>query len=128
MKTKELTKTENENQVANSAERGQASRIEETRIRPLADVYRDENAVRILLDLPGAADRDIDVSVHDGVLAVGARTERSPEDVRIYERSFRLDRRMDTSSIEVELQRGVLALRIPFLEEARPRRIEVKSA
>ncbi|MEX2605906.1 MAG: Hsp20/alpha crystallin family protein [Kiritimatiellia bacterium] len=128
MKTKELTKTEHEDQVANTSGRGEVSRMEETRIRPLADVYRDEHAVRILLDLPGAADQDVDVSVHDGVLAVEARTERSPEDVRIYERSFRLDRRMDTSAIEAELQRGVLALRIPFLEEARPRRIEVKSA
>jgi HSP20 family protein len=76
----------------------------------------------------GAADQDIDVSVHDGVLSVVARTERSTEDIRVYERSFRLDRRMDTSSIEAELQRGVLHLRIPFREEARPRRIEVKSA
>ena len=110
------------------ANRTEATPIQEVRVRPLADVYRNADEVRILLDLPGASDQDVDVEVHDGILSVEARVERADDQVRVYERDFRVDRRMDTANIEEELRRGVLALRIPFHEEARPRRIDVKSS
>lgn len=97
-------------------------------VRPAADVYRDEHAVRILLDVPGVDESALNVSVHDGKLSIQAEVLRSETEQRIYERAFQVDRRMDTAHIEATLQRGVLQLRIPFHEEARPRRIEVKSA
>lgn len=42
-----------------------------------------------------------------------------------YRRSFTLSRELDSGKIEAELDKGVLTLRIPKAEEARPRRIEV---
>ncbi len=102
--------------------------VEKNYIRPVCDVYRDEDAVRILMDLPGATDEAVEVSVHDGQLNIQAEVIRSEGEVRVYERSFRVDRRMDTAQIEALLQRGVLQLRIPFKEEVRPKRIEVKTA
>lgn len=101
--------------------------IQEIRLRPPADVYRTQDAIRILMDVPGAAEKDVQVEFHDGVLSVEARAERDEQNARVYERSFRLDRRLDTSAIEAEIQRGVLKLVVPFHEEARPRRIEVKT-
>lgn len=130
MTTTELKEKEDVKQeVASSAPaENEATPIEEIRLRPAADVYRSPDAVRILLDVPGASDQDLNVEVHDGVLSIEARVERSEDQTRVYERSFRVDRRMDTGNIEAELRRGVLALNVPFHEEARPRRIEVKSS
>jgi len=102
--------------------------MEQIRIRPVADVYRSKQAVRLFLDLPGARDQDTEVEVHDGVLSVTARVQRGEHEMRIYERSFRLDRHLDTEQIEAKLERGVLHLHLPFHEEAQPRRIEVKTA
>lgn len=118
-------KTMEKNSVESDAP---VSRVEKRYLRPVTDVYRDEDAVRILMDLPGAADDAVEVSVHDGQLTVRAEVERSETDLRIYERAFKVDRRMDTAQIEALLQKGVLQLRIPFHEEARPKRIEVRSA
>ena len=42
-----------------------------------------------------------------------------------YRRSFTLSRELDPGKIEAKLDKGVLTLRIPKAEEARPRRIEV---
>lgn len=103
-------------------------KVEKNYLRPVTDVYRDEDAVRILMDLPGATEDVIDVSVHDGQLSVSAEIARSESDLRVYERAFRVDHRMDTEHIEATLQNGVLALRIPFHEEARPKRIPVRMA
>jgi len=127
MTTTDVKTVEKESAAAEPAT-GEVTRMEELRLRPLADVYRDEHAVRILMDVPGARDDQIDVQVHDGVLSVEAKAERGDRELRVYERSFRLDRRMNTADIAAGLDKGVLTLTIPFLEEARPRRIEVKSA
>jgi HSP20 family molecular chaperone IbpA len=45
-----------------------------------------------------------------------------------YKRSFVLSRDLDTEKVEASLVNGVLTLRIPKREQARPRRIEVKAA
>lgn len=110
------------------AKDAQVHKVEKTYLRPVSDVYRDQDAIRILLDLPGATDDAIDVSIHNGELTISAEVARSETDLRIYERSFRVDRRMDTAQIDATLQNGVLALRIPFHEEARPKRIPVRTA
>jgi HSP20 family molecular chaperone IbpA len=44
-----------------------------------------------------------------------------------YRRTFTLSRELDTSRIEANLRDGVLNLRIPKQEHARPRRIEVRA-
>jgi HSP20 family protein len=115
-------------QTEEEAARTTGQPVDEVHLRPTADVYRGEEGVRILLDLPGAAPGDVDVQVHDGILSVNARSVRSDREVRVYERSFRVDRRLDVEAIHAELRNGVLALRLPVHEEAKPRRIEVKAS
>jgi HSP20 family protein len=44
-----------------------------------------------------------------------------------YRRSFTLSRELDSEHIEAALKDGVLTLRLPKLEKARPRRIEVRA-
>jgi HSP20 family protein len=45
-----------------------------------------------------------------------------------YRRSFTLSRELDSSHIDATLKDGVLTLRLPKLEQAKPRRIEVRPA
>jgi|GEM_PF-1626639 len=122
------TKEPDVKQEVAPVEEAQATPVRELRLRPAADVYQSPEAVRILLDVPGASERDLDVEVRDGVLSISARVEWPENQVRVYERSFRVDRRMNTGAVEARLARGVLTLNVPFHEEARPRRIDVKTA
>jgi HSP20 family protein len=103
------------------------SSMQQVRVRPEADIYRTKQAVRLILDLPGARDQDVDVEIHDGVLSIDARVQRGEHEMRVYERSFRLDRKMNTEAIEANLERGVLHLTIPFHEEAQPRKIAIQT-
>ena len=43
-----------------------------------------------------------------------------------YRRSFELSSELDTAAVDASLKDGVLTLRLPKLERAKPRRIEVK--
>lgn len=124
MKTEVDTVTQNEGSVAEAPTR----EVEEVRLRPTADVYRGEDGVRILLDVPGTDPSNVNVEVHDGVLSIEARATRGDREVRVYERSFRVDRRLDVEGVEAGLRNGVLALNLPVHEEAKPRKIEVKAS
>jgi HSP20 family molecular chaperone IbpA len=106
-------------------------------ITPAVDIFEDGQAVTLWADLPGVTRDKLDVRVHDGNLSIEAEAVvPTPADLRLqhaevreprFARTFTLSPDFDTAKIEATLQDGVLKLTIPRREEARPRRIEVKT-
>ena len=106
-------------------------------ITPAVDIFEDGQAVTLWADLPGVTRDKLDVRVHDGNLSIEAEAVvPTPANLRLqhaevreprFARTFTLSPDFDTEKIEANLQDGVLKLTIPRREEARPRRIEVKS-
>ena len=106
-------------------------------ITPPVDIFEDGQAVTLWADLPGVTKDKLDVRVHDGNLSIEAEAVvPTPANLRLqhvevreprFARTFTLSPDFDTSKIEASLQDGVLKLTIPRREEARPRRIEVKT-
>ena len=106
-------------------------------ITPPVDIFEDGQAVTLWADLPGVTKDKLDVRVHDGNLSIEAEAVvPTPANLRLqhvevreprFARTFTLSPDFDTSKIEASLQDGVLKLTIPRRDEARPRRIEVKT-
>lgn len=102
---------------------------------PPVDIYEDESGIT-LTDLPGVSKERLGVKVNgDNLLIDGDVSVPAPQDMELlyaeivassYRRSFTLSRELDASKIEANLKDGVLKLRIPKAEEARPRKIEIK--
>ena len=100
------------------------------------DVLEDETGITVIADMPGVSKDSLEIKVENDALsiegAVSAATPQAMEatyaEVRIprYRRSFTLSRELDSSRIEAQLKDGVLRLRIPKHEQARPQRISVK--
>lgn len=101
------------------------------------DAYRAGDEFVVMFDLPGVTPDAIDVDVERNVLTVKA--ERRPtvhaEDVEmqiaerplgVFQRQLFLGDNLDTDNIHAEYEAGVLSLRIPVAEQAKPRKIEVK--
>jgi HSP20 family molecular chaperone IbpA len=103
---------------------------------PTADIYETEDALSVILEMPGVQKGNVEVSVEDGVLKVEGRLDFSKYqglqplyteyNVGHYSRSFSLSRKIDQSKIAAELKDGVLSLVLPKVEEAKPRTIQVK--
>ena len=103
---------------------------------PPVDIYEDETGFTLTADLPGVSKERLGVKVNgDNLLIEGDVSVPAPQDMELlyaeiiassYRRSFTLSRELDASKIEANLKDGVLKLRIPKAEEARPRRIEIK--
>lgn len=103
---------------------------------PLVDVEETDDAWVVEAELPGVKRRDIEVEVSDSELAIsGELKERERTGIlrRRTRRTGRFDYRVtlpgeaDADRIVASLDEGVLTIRIPKPERARPRRIEIKS-
>ena len=107
---------------------------------PPVDIYQDgEHAVVVKAELPDMTRETIDITVDNNTLTIKGEKKLSPsvkEDQfhRIerhygtFSRSFSLPPTVDTARIGAEYKHGVLTVRLPLREEAKPRQIKVDVA
>lgn len=92
-----------------------------TALEPLVDVFDSDDELLLLIDLPGVAREQLQVSVKAETLTLEAKRD----DDSLYSRSFQLPRSVDTERISVSLQDGVARATLPKLARAKPQRIPV---
>jgi HSP20 family protein len=108
-----------------------------TAFSPAFEVKETNDAFVLKADLPGVAEDNLDIAVHNNVLSVSG--SRQPEERQegetyaLYERqfgsfsrSFSLPDLADGDRIEANLAAGVLTLTIGKKAEAKPRKIALK--
>jgi HSP20 family protein len=103
---------------------------------PTADIYETQDALTVILEMPGVEKGNVDVRVEDGNLRVQGRLDVAKYqglqplyieyNVGHYSRSFQLSSKIDQSKIEAALTDGVLSVTLPKVEEAKPRAIDVR--
>lgn len=116
--------------------RSGTARRESQALTPRVDVLEDDSGITLVADMPGVSKESLEINVENDALSIeGAITAATPQaleatyaEVRIprYRRSFTLSRELDTGRIDARLKDGVLKVRIPKHEQARPQRISVK--
>jgi HSP20 family molecular chaperone IbpA len=102
---------------------------------PYADIYETDEALSVVMEMPGVEKKDLDVALENGVLRVDGRIDftkyESMEPVYTeynvghYTRSFTLSNKVDQDRISAQLDDGVLTLTLPKAKEVQPRRIAI---
>jgi len=102
------------------------------------DAYRVGDVITVDFDLPGVDPSSIDVQIERGELRVQARRQSAaPEGARFLVREraeVTVARRvmlgdvLDVEHVDAEYRDGVLTLRIPLREAAKPRQIDIRHA
>jgi len=104
--------------------------------QPNVDIIERADELTVLADVPGAAADGIDLNFEDGTLTIHAKVPPRNENVDFlvreygvgdFYREFRVNETIDVGRISAELSDGVLALHLPKVEAAKPRKITVKS-
>lgn len=96
------------------------------RSTPAVDIYETDEALVLLADMPGIDEQGLQVEIAGGVLTLEGVPDE--QDARPgYYRQFKLSERIDTESGEASLKDGVLTLKLPKSEAAKPKRIAVKT-
>ncbi|MEU2061713.1 Hsp20/alpha crystallin family protein [Streptomyces sp. NPDC013455] len=109
-----------------------------TNARPSAmamDAYRSGDDFLVHFDLPGVDPETIELDVERNVLNIRAeRRSPAPQDAEMlvaerptgsFTRQLFLGETLDTDRIDASYEAGVLTLRIPVAEQAKPRRIQI---
>ncbi len=104
-------------------------------VRPV-DVVRRDGDVLLRFDVPGIDPESVDVTVDHGVLSVSVKRqeERAETDKFVvreramgtFTRRLSLSKNLNADAIEAAYHNGVLEVRIPVAEQAKPRTIEVR--
>jgi HSP20 family protein len=107
---------------------------------PPVDIYQTGDHELVLkAELPDVSREDIDITVENGTLTIKGEKKLGREIKEeqfhhaerrygTFSRSFSLPRSVDTAKVGAEYRNGVLTIRLPLREEAKPRQIQVEVA
>jgi len=105
---------------------------------PDVDICEYEHELRLWVDMPGVTERNVAVTLKDGVLVIegfvdpglyqGLVPRYTEYNVGNFYRQFSLSENVDESRIGAKMRNGVLELTLPKAEKAMPRRINVAAA
>lgn len=104
---------------------------------PSVDIFETDRELTLLADLPGVTAENLTIDLRENTLTLTGEVEpfesANEEDILIeyeigkYYRQFSLSNVIDQSKINANLTDGVLRLTLPKVEEAKPRKIEVRT-
>jgi HSP20 family protein len=100
-------------------------------VNPAIDIKENGKAIVLTAELPGLADEDVDISVHDGVLTLKGekKFEKEEKDEKghvqerrygSFQRSMSLPDRVDEAKISAKFEKGVLTVTMPKRPDAKP--------
>ncbi|MFD8789790.1 Hsp20/alpha crystallin family protein [Streptomyces vinaceus] len=100
------------------------------------DAYREGDEYVVAFDVPGVTADALDIDVERNMLTVKAerrptskadnvKMELSERPLGVFSRQIMLADTLDTERIQADYEAGVLTLRIPIAERAKPRKISI---
>ena len=102
---------------------------------PYTDIHETDEALTVVMEMPGVETKDINVSLENDVLRVdgqidfakyeGMEPVYTEYNVGPYTRSFTLSNKIDQQQISAQVDDGVLTLTLKKAKEAMPRKIAI---
>lgn len=103
---------------------------------PNADIYETDEALTVLMEVPGVEKKDININLENDVLRIegkidftkyeGLEPVYAEYNIGHYARAFTLSNKIDPDGISADLGDGVLTLTLRKAKEAMPRKIPIK--
>lgn len=103
---------------------------------PNTDIYETNDALTVVMEVPGVERKDLEVNLENDVLRIEGRIDFAKYEgleplyteynVGHFARSFTLSNKIDQQKISAQLDNGVLTLTLKKAEEAKPRQIQIR--
>jgi HSP20 family protein len=109
-----------------------------SRVYPALNLSDDGNNFYVRAELPGVKAESLDISVVEGQLLLRGERKIEPEEQKagyhrrereagFFRRTIALPARVDPGKVSASMKNGVLTVTLPRAEEAKPRKISVKT-
>ncbi len=95
-------------------------------VQPPVDVYSDDDGLVLRVEVPGVQPENLNIETRDRNLVIKSEGGGEEGQPRPFARAFRVPADHDLERVEARHELGVLTVRIPKVEAAKPRKIEVK--
>jgi len=130
MTANSLTERNDERNVQTREE----TRSSEKYITPAVNIIEDEEGLVLTADIPGAAKDRLDVNVEKGILTISAPAQHTLPgtsayrefELASYYRQFSIPESLDHVKAKAEYTNGILTLRVPKAEAAKPKRVAIQ--
>jgi HSP20 family molecular chaperone IbpA len=130
MATNSMTERNNERNIQTREE----TRSNEKYIRPAVNIIETEEGLVLTADIPGASKDALNVNVEKGILTINAPAQHTMPGTSAYRefelanyyRQFTIPESLDHEKSKAEFVNGILTLRVPKAEVAKPKRIAVQ--
>ena len=103
---------------------------------PSTDIFETDDALRVVMEVPGVDRKNIDIKVEEDILKVEARIDPTKYEgmeplyteynVGHFARSFALSHKIDQQQIAATLADGILTLTLKKAQQTKPLRVEIK--
>lgn len=104
--------------------------------KPRYFVNGDKDAYQLKIELPGVSKDGVSINLNENILAIRAKRKSAvPSDWKVLNRELhdldfalrlKLNAPVDADKMTAKLEDGILTVRLPVKEAAKPRRIEIK--
>ncbi len=95
---------------------------------PAVDIFETDSELLLLANMPGVSEQGLQLEVSRGVLTLEAERQGTENGNKHgYYRQFKLSERIDADAGQAQLKDGVLTLRLPKTETAKPKKIAVNT-
>lgn len=95
---------------------------------PAVDIFETDSELMLLADMPGVTEQGLQLEVSRGVLTLEAERQGAENGNKHgYYRQFKLSERINADAGQAQLKDGVLTLRLPKTETAKPKKIAVNT-
>jgi HSP20 family protein len=122
-------------QQKREVEKKQETTVPSRAFLPVTDIFETDQALTVVLEMPGVSKDNVDISVENDILTIEGRIDYSKYEglqpvyteynVGHYVRSFQISSKIEQSGISAELKDGVITLVLPKAETAKPRKIKL---
>ncbi len=110
------------------------TRSNEKYIRPAVNIIETEDGLVLTADIPGATKELLDVNVEKGILTISAPAKHTLPgnsayrefELANYYRQFAIPESLNHEKAKAEYTNGILTLRVPKAEIAKPKRVEIQ--
>ena len=120
------------NLESSSALSRETTRKNDQYISPSVDIFETEEGLTIVADMPGLDDHSLEVTIDQGVLTLRGEAPAGAGGFHYrefamagYWRQFLLSDTFDAEKAKAAIKQGVMTLKVPKAEKAKPKRIEV---
>jgi len=110
------------------------TRSNEKYIRPAVNILETEEALILAADMPGATKENLEVNFEKGILTISApvshtmpgQADYTEFELANYYRQFTIPESLSHEKARADFKNGILTLRVPKAESAKPKRIDVR--